>query len=814
MSTQSSRRAPRSLADDLRARSDDDLVALLRRRPDLLRPMPGDLASLAARAGTQASVHRALAGLDAATLAVATVLTLVPTPIGLTRLAGACGSTASVVRPMLRQLIDLGLVFGGTRAAQPVRSLRELLGAPIGLGPSVAESLSTSPGRLATVAAALGVPAEVDAVARHLREDTAQVLVQAPPAVSRVLSLLDPSLSPVVPASDQPAAGTADPSRQGDDTAPRADGTGSLDDADRELDPNSRRPVDWLLARALLVPTGPREVAISREAGIGLRGFVLALPQPPNPAPVDPVSLARVERSAPAAATEVVRATEELLATLGDEGGAMLRSGGLGARDLLRIGRRLNLDQRRTALVLVVAAGAGLLGISEDRGGGPAALRPSRLAGEWSQGSTGTRWSRLVQGWLDAPWSPGLTGTRDDRSQLIAALSPASHREAERRLRAQVLAAVAVPVPPVGAEAVQAWLRFAAPRGPVASVPRLIGPILQEAHHLGLMAFDLLADYARPAARGDLSGSADALDAALPAPVSTVHVQADLTAVAPGPLVPSAARLLDLCAEIESRGSATVYRFTPDALGRALDHGLDAAELLAGLAQVSAGPLPQPLEFLVRDVARRHGLLRVGRATSYLRSDDEQALAELTADPGLSGLGLRLLAPTVAVCSLEPARLLEAIRSRGAVAVSENADGSVSTLASGPRQAPPPLSMPVGAIPLEEDDPVTAVQVLRRVDQAQRATAEPPAHTDPARRSPTTDALATLAEAADQARAVWLWLSDARGRPSVHRVQPVRVGAGAAIAVDLSTGRTMTVPVHRITGVATDDGPDRVPHPG
>jgi len=65
---------PRSLADDLRAREDVALVALLRARPDLLSPVPSDLASLAARATTRPSVTRALDALDAFALQVVDVL--------------------------------------------------------------------------------------------------------------------------------------------------------------------------------------------------------------------------------------------------------------------------------------------------------------------------------------------------------------------------------------------------------------------------------------------------------------------------------------------------------------------------------------------------------------------------------------------------------------------------------------------------------------------------------------------------------------------------------------------------------------------
>ncbi|MCZ9337956.1 helicase-associated domain-containing protein, partial [Streptomyces sp. TRM76130] len=49
----------------------------------------------------------------------------------------------------------------------------------------------------------------------------------------------------------------------------------------------------------------------------------------------------------------------------------------------------------------------------------------------------------------------------------------------------------------------------------------------------------------------------------LPEPLDHVLLQADLTAVAPGPLQRPLAELLDAVADVESKGGATVYRFTP-----------------------------------------------------------------------------------------------------------------------------------------------------------------------------------------------------------------------------------------------------------
>ena len=65
----------------MRARSDGELRELLRRRPDLARPAPADLTSLAARASTRASVLRALDSLDRAHLQVLEAAALQSGPI-------------------------------------------------------------------------------------------------------------------------------------------------------------------------------------------------------------------------------------------------------------------------------------------------------------------------------------------------------------------------------------------------------------------------------------------------------------------------------------------------------------------------------------------------------------------------------------------------------------------------------------------------------------------------------------------------------------------------------------------------------------
>src|SRR5437868_6158576 len=79
---------PTSLADHLRALSDDELTALIRLRPDLVVPPPADLSALAHRAQSRVSLARALDGLDRFTLEVLDALRYTPAGAGDPRPAG------------------------------------------------------------------------------------------------------------------------------------------------------------------------------------------------------------------------------------------------------------------------------------------------------------------------------------------------------------------------------------------------------------------------------------------------------------------------------------------------------------------------------------------------------------------------------------------------------------------------------------------------------------------------------------------------------------------------------------------------------
>src|SRR5690606_28285734 len=111
----------------------------------------------------------------------------------------------------------------------------------------------------------------------------------------------------------------------------------------------------------------------------------------------------------------------------------VLRSGGLGVRELRRLARATGLDEEMAALLLEVAYAAGLLGELDVPGtarvGGPdQQVLPTTNYELWRGGSLAQRWAQLARAWLTMTRQPGLVGQRDDRDRAIGVLSPEVER--------------------------------------------------------------------------------------------------------------------------------------------------------------------------------------------------------------------------------------------------------------------------------------------------------------------------------------------------------------------------------------------------
>lgn len=727
-------------------------MALLRARPDLATPAPQDSSQLASRAATRSSIHRALDGLDRLELSVLDAL-LVAGQTSSADLISIVRADEARTALALQRLIDLALAWeapGGIRALSGVADA--MRGLPVGL--SGLRPTSPEPAGAAEVAARLA---------------------ELSPAATALLRHVD-------------AHG----------------GEGTTGSARRTVTPDqAASPAEELISRRLLVPREGSSVVLPGEVGLALRGGRTTVE------PVDDVpdlattsrDAALVARTAAGAAFDVVRRVELLLDHWGLQPPSVLRSGGLAVRDLKLVARELHVDEPGAALIVEVAQAAGLIAEGTEPDGTPAWL-PTEEFDIWSARSISQRWARLVGGWLSSSRVPSLVGARDAAGKSWNALAPelsSGLAEEARRLALQVLADVpdgeVLAVGTGVASLVQriGWLR---PRRPTV-FSELVSAALTEAAVLGVTGAGGLPPSGRLVAEGDLAGAAAAIDPQLPQPVDHVLLQADLTAVAPGPLETEVARRLHLLADVESRGGATVYRFSAASLRRGFDAGWSALEVREFLTDVSQTPVPQPLEFLVDDVARTFGSVRVGHAEAFLRADDEAALAALVHDPRARTLGLRLLAPTVAIATSPIDVLLPRLRELGAAPVVEAADGTV-------RVSRPDLQRarnrrgrrPAGAVEARQAAQVQAVATaIRAGDRAESSRPATATTTSP------SGALAALREAIEAGGTVVIGYVDNHGASGERVVDPRRLDGGRLSAFDHRADDLREFAVHRITGV-------------
>ncbi|MFF1493794.1 helicase-associated domain-containing protein [Streptomyces sp. NPDC058304] len=791
--------APRSLAEALRARDDASLAALLHARPDLLGPVPGDMTQLATRAGTRASVVRALDRLDRFALQTAEALAVAPDPCPYpvleSLLAGEHGSTGedngarAELPRALATLRDQALVWGDDERLRLVRTARELLApsagrpSPTGLGPTVAEATAgMSPTRVQEIVAAAGLPATHDPVSAV----TALTGLFADP--ERMSALLDEA-----PAEAHQVLGRL-----------------VWGPPYGEVTPNPTAPVRWLRDHGLLLPASARTVVLPREVALHLRGGLAhRVTEPVAPAvPADREHRPQlVDANAAGQALAALSTVEELVKSWEHTGPPVLRAGGLSVRDLKRTAATLDVTEATAAFWIELAYAAGLLasdGEADER------YAPTPAFDDWLELLPAEQWSALAAAWLPATRTAGLVGDQDSKGRTLSVLGPELDRSAAPEVRRRVLELLAA-LPEGGSAAPDPLLARLAWERPVRGTSglraRLAQWTLTEAEVLGVTGRGALAAHGR--ALLEHRDPAPLLAPLLPEPVDHVLLQADLTAVAPGPLRRALGDVLAVLADVESKGGATVYRFTPGSVRRSLDSGRTASDLHAFLAEHSITPVPQPLAYLIDDVARRHGHLRVGAASSYVRCDDDGMLNEILADKRSAGLGLRRLAPTVLAAQAEPGALLDGLRAMGYAPAAESRTGDV-LVARADAHRTPARSAPV---PVPDGPPVpdstllgAAVRAIRAGDLAATAVRKEPvaASAVPGElpRTSPAETLATVQAAALTGSAVWIGYVNADGAASQRVIDPVRVEGGFVTGYDHTADEVRTYALHRITGVA------------
>ncbi|WP_344809813.1 helicase-associated domain-containing protein [Microlunatus ginsengisoli] len=741
--------SPRTLTEYLRALDRERLARVLELRPDLCFPRPGDLVELATRATTSTSVGRALESLNAYQRVVTEAIAALPTPTSVADVGALLGGAPTEVADAVAALRERALLWGPDDSLNLVRAVREAFEPyPGGLAPPSFRALTD--GQIADRIAAC-----------------------------------DDSVRPVL---DRLAWSP----------------TGAVRNATRQVQPeHARSPIEQLLAQGLIRPLDADTVILPREVALYVRGGRFS----PDPVPASAPAVSGtdrtaslVDRAAAGAAFALLHDLELTVHALEKAPHRLLRAGGLGTRDIAALGRALDSTAAHAGFVLECASAAGLVAP-----GSNLCLLPTAAFDRWLTHDAAVRWRIVADAWMRVDRLPSRASEPGAH-----VLGPEADARGAADVRADVLriAATAGTARVLDLEQLTSSLAWHRPRvirghGPEAAT--LVDWVWREATWLGVVSLGCLSSFGPalldPAAPEVTTPLPPELADLFPAPVEQIIIQTDLTAVAPGPLPHRISRDLRLLADQESRGGAGVFRFSPASLRRGFDTGWSAAEIHAWLEQHSQTGVPQPLRYLVDDVARQFGSIRLGGAASYLRSDDPAQTAALLAHPEAAYLGLREIAPGVLVSNADTYEVVSVLRAAGLNPAVEDETGRTLS-------APPQLRAPA---PLVEQRP----RPPRPGEVADALVRRSPDGGGPARTGPSTDRIvADLRRALDVQASVDLTYTDADGFPTRIEFTPVSVQDGVVSGVGTRNRKVLGFPLGRIVRVdAPDpDGPDGLDH--
>ncbi len=726
----------RSFTDYLRSVDDAALLQLFCARPDLVSPLPPDIASLAIRACSPPSLSRALERLNQWQFQVLEAIAVIDSPALEKQIVAVTDKAALKVLP---ELIALGLLYPSDDGLRLPAQLREVIG---------------------NEPAGLGCPSMVKLKLTRLDE--------APDGAKKVLDRL--MWGP-----------------------PR----GSVGDIK-----NPAPGIAWLLKEKFLLPLDQRTVIMPREVAIYLRGGKVH-----NERFISPPALSGSKRerkninlAAIANISTVLRWVEELLNFWGEEPADVLRAGGLGVRDLKIAANHLGLDETCVAFIAELAYLTSLVAIDAND-----QILPSNKFDIWLMQTPADRWQALASQWLITSRVSGLVGRVDSKN--IAALGPELDRANAVKVRSLTLELLSES--PLLAPEKESFLNLFRWRTPTRRnsplQDELIEFTLREAEWLGITGQGALSEYGKAFLRREDLAS---INSDLPKTVDHILIQGDNTAIAPGPLVHQIAQELAILADIESRGGATVYRFSEATIRRALDHGKTGEEISTFLKKTSKTPMPQPLEYLIADVAKKHGKLRVGNTTSFIRCEDSALITQILSDKRLNVLPIRRIAPEVLICDLDAADTARLLRDAGYLPAAENSNG---LLLSGPRvnraltKPRPPRS--IGEIePPTDEIFASAIRALRIGEKsthkqahlrnvANRALGSLP-------RTTANETLDLLIQYIKKEQTLSIGYADNNGALSHRIIDPLKVSVGSLIARDHATGELQTFRISRVSGVA------------
>lgn len=657
-------------ADALRRFTDEELALLLTVRPELMDPPPNTFLDLALRSNAPFSIQACVNQLDQYSRQVLEAVAYLESSA---TVADVCGlplhpADPAEVYPVLDYLRTIGMLQAQLVTAEgPLRwsvsvEVRRSLPNPFSLRPSLAKLLERfSVMDLRMICSNLRLPERVSAKVGLIAD-----IVEHLTSPGAIVRLLEEAPSDAVYALR------------------RIHDIGGLATLDSRPYSRSEMPpgVVWLLSTGLAVAASWENVVIPREVSLVLRGGAPITEFAAEPPSVGVrariTSMAQTAPIVEFSPTGLLEMVAQIGATFARANPAPLKSTGVAVKDVRALSKHLGVDERSTCRLIELAGLAGL--VSSD--GMTERITVTALFDEWLSEDPFPRWKTLADAWVNAGSSLSRVVPSASKERGEAPLSVTWYLDFDEVWRrSRVMSAINTapgsgPVDLVSVYERAVW--FGPGRWKEVDDPVEVTTfVLEEAALLGIARAEGLT----PLGRALLFGNVDELEGAarevFPESVSTFTVQADLTALAPGELAPIVSGELALVADAESRGAATFYRFTEASLRRAFDHGRTAETIISFLEEHARPTVPQSLKYLVEDVGRRYGTMRVGAAISYVRVEDAVLLTSLVHNKKTAKLGLRQIAPTVAVSSLPMPKVLAGLRAAGFLPAAEDESGAV-----------------------------------------------------------------------------------------------------------------------------------------
>jgi hypothetical protein len=486
----------------------------------------------------------------------------------------------------------------------------------------------------------------------------------------------------------------------------------------------------WALEHGLVYRRLWSDVEMPGEVGRAVRGpdwrpTFTARPPDPITASVAP---GMVTRESAAAAMMVLDQVGALTAECARKPVPSLKTGGIGVRELRRLGKIAGCDERSVRLWLDVAFEASLLEFEGDED----SQRLLATVGydAWLAEEPAVRLTRLLTAWHRLASEPYAEAEAEPRVPALTEPDDPSRFPTIAR-RELLTAAGRLPqdrglVADDGLAPVIAW-----------QMPGLhfdsagLAFLWQEARAMGIAAHGALTPLGRALAAGADGEQLTAVARDLVgAPTTSAIFQADLTAIVPGIPGHALAHLLDSAADRESRGGALIWRFSSASVRRALDAGLTPDELTAQLVAASGGGvIPQPLAYLITDIGRQHGRIRVRETGCVIHGVEEALLTEILTAKSLRGLGLTRIVPTVLAAASPQAETLSALRAAGYFPGAELPDGNPQIpVAAQPRAVALPPQQPYGhgLLPFVEAPSGTSTDQMDPYELAEQLCGRPP----------------------------------------------------------------------------------------